>query len=217
MRAIRTKTGFRGGLRKRMKLGSIILSAILFISVLAPITAAENDTPTQVVEKLHTSLLTVMKEAKKLGYQGRYDRLSPVITATFDFPFIARIVVGRYWNRFSDEEKEKFVETFSRLSIATYAGSFDGYSGERFEVVSSKATRGGRVVVRSFLIKPEGDEINLDYILQKNGNKWSIVNVVANGVSDLSIKRADYTNFLEKEGYNRLIDKLKEKIACYSE
>jgi len=199
-----------------MKLRSILV-AISFMFVLVPITSAVIDTPTQVVEKLHASLLTVMKEAEKLGYQGRYDRLNPVISATFDFPFIARVVVGRYWQGFSDEEKAKFVATFSRLSIATYAGRFNGYSGERFKVVSSKATRRGRIVVRSILIKPEGDEINLDYILHKSGNQWNIINVVANGVSDLSLKRTDYTAFLKKKGFNSFIDKLNEKISCYAE
>jgi phospholipid transport system substrate-binding protein len=194
-----------------------ILVAIAFISFLIPKTSTGLDTPTQVVENLHASLLTVMKEAEKLGYQDRYDRLEPVITAAFDFPFIARIVVGRYWNGFSDEEKRNFVETFSRLSIATYAGRFDGYSGERFEVVSKKATRRGRIVVRSILIKPEGEEIELDYILHKNGDQWNIINVIANGVSDLSMKRSDYTTFLKKKGFNDFIDKLNLKINSYSE
>jgi phospholipid transport system substrate-binding protein len=199
-----------------MKLRSILV-AIVFMHFLVPATSAGIDTPTQVVEKLHASLLTVMKEAEKLGYKGRYDLLNPVINDVFDFPFIARVVVGRYWDGFSDEEKAEFVETFTRLSIATYACRFDGYSGERFEVVSSKETRRGRIMVRSILIKPKGDEIKLDYILHKNGNQWNIINIVANGVSDLSLKRTDYTTFLKKEGFSNFIDKLNEKISCYSE
>jgi phospholipid transport system substrate-binding protein len=195
----------------------LLLVAILAMPVLVPSRPVGADTPTRVVENLHATFLTVMKEAKELGYAGRYDRLSPVVTAAFDLPFIARIVVGRYWRSFDDEEKANFVETFSRLSIATYAGRFDGYSGERFKVVSSKESRHGRIIVRSILIKPEGDEIKLDYILHKSGNKWHIINVVANGVSDLSLKRSDYTAFLKKKGLKSLIDKLNEKISCYAE
>ena len=207
--------GLWDGLRK-MKLRSI-LCALLLVLTLVPMTLAENGTPTQVVERLHASLLNIMKEAKEMGYQGRYDRLAPVITASFDFPFIAKIVVGRYWEGFSDEEKKKFVDTFTRLSVATYAGRFDGYSGERFKVISSKETRRGLVVVRTLLIKSEGDKIELDYILHKNENKWNIINVIADGVSDLSLKRTDYTSFLRKNGFDDFIDKLNEKIACYSE
>jgi hypothetical protein len=47
------------------------------------------------------------------------DQLAPVTTANFDMPFIGKTVVGRYWEIFNNEQKSKFVETFSKLSIAT--------------------------------------------------------------------------------------------------
>jgi len=36
--------------------------------------------------------------------------------------------------------------------------------------------------------------------------------VIADGVSDISLKRADYTTFLKKNGFRALLDKLAEKI-----
>jgi phospholipid transport system substrate-binding protein len=178
---------------------------------------AEVDAPIQVVDNLHTVLLAVMKEAENLGYSGRYTRLAPVVTATFDIPFIARIIVGRYWRTFTDEKKTKFVETFRNLSIASYAGRFDGYSGERFTVVSTKALQDDYVMVKTLLIKRDGEEIELDYILHQVDNEWRVINVIADGVSDLSLKRADYTAFLKKKGFDALIDKLAEKISSYSD
>ena len=178
--------------------------------------SAEPDPPTQVVENLHASLLGVMKEAKKIGYQGRYEQLSPVIKETFDLPFIARIVVGRYWRTFNDEQKVKFLETFERLSIATYAHRFDGYSGEQFRLVSEKESRRGRIIVNTLLIKPDGEKIELDYTLKRHKHRWRVINVTANGVSDLSLKRSDYTTFLKRNGFEALINKLDEKICSYS-
>lgn len=175
------------------------------------------DVPTQVVENLHNALLAVMRDAETLGYSGRYARLAPVIKATFDLPFISKIVVGRYWRSFSEQEKTKFVETFSRLSIATYAGRFDGYSGERFTIVSTKELPKTYTMVRSLLIKPDGEQVELDYVLHETDNEWRVINVIADGVSDLSLKRADYTTFLKKKGINALLDKLEEKIIGYSD
>ena len=77
------------------------------------------DVPEQAIKDLQNCLLGVMKQAKALGYKGRYDRLAPVIRHTFDLPFIARIAVGRYWRTFSDKEKREFVDAFSQLSIAS--------------------------------------------------------------------------------------------------
>ena len=129
-----------------MKFVPLLMVAGLVLPFLVPASSVATDAPTEVVENLHTTLLAVMKYAERLGYTGRYDRPAPVIMATFDLPFIATIVVGRYWRTFSDEEKAKFVETFNRLTIATYAGRFDGYSGERFAVVSTKELRNNHIL-----------------------------------------------------------------------
>ena len=194
----------------------LIIVAVLIGSFFVPGTWAGADIQSQVIENLHTTLLAVMKKADSLGYAGRYNRLAPVITSTFDLPYIARIVVGRHWHNFSDDEKRIFLDTFIRLSIATYADRFNSYSGEQFKTISTKELQKGRTMVRSLLIKTDGDEIKLDYILHKKDNDWLVINVIAKGVSDLALKRADYTAFLKKSDLNALLDKLNKKIALYS-
>ncbi len=190
----------------------LLLVPILVMLIFMLSRPAGADTARQVVENLHSTLMSVMKQAGELGYKGRYDRLAPVIKSGFDFTFISRIVAGRYWHNFSEEERGKFVEVFTRLSIATYAGRFDGYSGEYFKMVSAKELRRGRLMIKTVLVKRNRDEVELDYILHNRDNQWLIINVIANGVSDISLKRADYTAFLKKKGFKALLDKLAEKI-----
>jgi phospholipid transport system substrate-binding protein len=169
--------------------------ALLALPLLAPAVAPAADTAAKVVEILHAELLFVMKQAKKLGYAGRYQRLAPTVTVSYDFPYISKVVVGRYWRSFTSEQKSQFIRAFSKLSIATYANRFDGYSGERFKTIS-------------------GEELK-DYILHQNNDQWRIINVIAEGVSDLSLKRADYTSYLKKKGVDALLQKLTEKIQQY--
>jgi phospholipid transport system substrate-binding protein len=169
-----------------------------------------------VVENLHSALLAVMKDGPKIGFRGRFDRLTPVITASFDLPFIAKTAIGRQWDTLDPSQKSSFIETFRRLSIATYAANFDSYSGEGFRVVSEKELDHGQLQVRSQLIKSSGGEVSLDYVLRPVDRQWRIINVIANGVSDLALKRADYTQFLKTNGFDALLGKLNEKIAQYS-
>ena len=122
------------------KLVVITIFALLSLLV-APAGAA--DSATQVIENLHAELLFVMKQAKKLGYEGRYQRLAPTVTASYDFPYISKVVVGRYWRSFTAEQKAQFIRAFSKLSIATYANRFDGYSGERFKTISGEELKRG--------------------------------------------------------------------------
>ena len=41
-----------------------------------------------------------------------------------------------------------------------------------------------------------------------------IFNVIADGVSDLSLRRADYNSILKQEGYDSLVQHLRDKTAA---
>lgn len=170
-----------------------------------------------VVEKLHGTLIDAMKNADRLGYMGRYDLLAPVIEEGFDLPYIARIVLGRqHWKSLDRGQRSTMLETFSRLAVATYAGRFDGYSGERFEVISERPLKRGRILVRSELRESDGNVVRLDYVLHQADSQWRIVNVIADGVSDLSLKRADYSAIMKDEGFDALIARMQEQIVEYA-
>lgn len=68
-------------------------------------------------------------------------------------------------------------------------------------------------MVRTHLIKTTSEAIDLDYILHENNGAWQVINVLADGISDLSLKRADYTSILKQQGINALIDKTNAKIS----
>ena len=143
------------GCKRRAKSFQIILIALLVLTFSSPAVASGPDSAARVVERLHAELLDVMKQAKALGYKGRYQRLAPVVTSSYDLPFISKVVVGRYWNEFSPEQRERFVNTFTKLSIATYANQFNGYSGEHFKTISAEESTRGRLVIKTVLVKSE--------------------------------------------------------------
>ncbi len=183
---------------------------------------AQNEDPLsarQVVETFQAKLIEVMKQGKKLGYQGRYEKLDPAVRASHDLKRIARITVGREWSKLSEQQKEQWIDVFSRLSISSYAHNFKGFSGESFRFESEEETPNKRgVIVRSFFVIPdEKKEVKFDYLMKKSGDSWLIINIIANGVSDLALKRSEYSSIMDREGYNALISKITEKIEKYSQ
>ncbi len=175
----------------------------------------END-PTAIVEQLQASLLQVMREAGQLGYQGRYARLAPVIEASHGLSRIARVAVGRYWKKLDAEQQAVYVKTFIEFSIATYARRFDSYSGETFQIDSQQQTAANQAVVRTALVKTNGEQVSLDYILRRVDGRWRIINIIADGVSDLALKRAEYTSMIRRRGIDALIAELRAKITRYA-
>jgi len=173
-------------------------------------------TARQVVEKFQDELIAVMKDGKKLGYAGRYDRLKEPVSNSHELTKIARIVVGKEWEKLSEEQQQKLVDVFSELSIASYAHNFKDYSGESFVFDSEEETTRGGFVVHSHLVIPDDKPVKFDYMLKEKGNSWRIINIIANGVSDLALKRSEYTTILQREGFDALISKISEKINNYS-
>lgn len=189
---------------------------VLMVLIILPGTGtAQQEDPTTVVEHFQEILIEVMKNAEQWGYEGRYERLAPVVRQTHDLPIIVRVAVGRYWGQFSKDQKKLLVDTFSELSIATYAFRFDGYSGQTFRTLSAERLHNDEAVVQTAFVESDGDTRRFDYILRRTEDGWHIVNIIVDGVSDLALKRAEYTSILRREGFDSLITKLEEKIAQY--
>lgn len=193
---------------------SMFAASLLLLSGLAA--AADDAGAKSVVEKLHESLLGAMQAGSTAGFKGREDMLAPVITSSFDFETICRIVTGRHWKTASDEQKARFTEVFKKLSVATYASNFSSFSGEKFQTEGSEADRDA-LIIRTTLRPTDGEPVPLNYLLRQTNGQWRIMNVVAQGVSDLSLKRADYTAVIKSEGFDSLIKRLEKKVAEMSQ
>jgi len=167
----------------------------------------------KVVEKLHEALLGVMKDAKTLGYDGRYERLSPVIHENFDLPFMAEKSVGRHWKSAGEANQRALVATFSRFTVANFAGRFDGFSGQSFRTLGVEPATYGTVLVRTRLDEPGDEGVALDYRLRSVDGSWRIVDIYLNGtVSELALRRSEYSALIQREGFQALLAKLDERI-----
>jgi phospholipid transport system substrate-binding protein len=178
-------------------------------------TGADTDThaASAVVEALHEELLEVMKQAEQLGYEGRYEKLEPVLQQLFDTSFMAEKSVGRHWKKIEDPKREKLRQTFRRFTIANYAGRFNGYSGERFETLREEPSTHGTILVHSHLIESGGDVVQLNYRLHPVDDEWRIFDVYLNGtVSELALRRSEYSSLIQRDGLDALIVALEEKI-----
>jgi phospholipid transport system substrate-binding protein len=166
-----------------------------------------------VVEKLHAALIDVMQNAEALGYDGRYAQLTPVVEETFDLPFMARKSVGRHWKDLAESQQAIWTEAFQRLTTASYAGRFGGYSGESFETNSEEAAIQDTMMVITTLMRPRDDDVRLNYRLRRVGDTWKIIDVYLDGtVSELALRRSEYSAVLKRQGFEELVSTLNGKV-----
>ncbi len=179
--------------------------------------AADSRTPTTRIDALHTSLIDVMKNAVALGYEGREKALQRVIPSYFNVDFMARKSLGPHWNSLDTEARRRYLATFARFMIANYAGRFDGYSGQSFETLGHEPGPRNTVIVKSRLLDPEGENVELNYRMSQDGGEWKIVDVYLNGtVSELALRRSEFVSIVKRENLDALLVALDQKIAKLS-
>lgn len=208
------------------------LAAVMLLMAADPVDLAAKEGGSQaetsvqtIVQQLNTTLLDVMQSADALGYRGRYEKLDPVLRSTFDFAFMAKIAVGRAWNELDGPERDLLVERFAEMSVATFASRFDGYSGERFEIVGEKPGPRDTVIVDDRIVRPNDPSVGLNFVLKAKGDQaaegdpadgsgWRIIDVMLDGkFSELARQRAEFAAVLKNGGYEDLIAALEQRIA----
>jgi phospholipid transport system substrate-binding protein len=186
---------------------------VLLAAAAGPSAAAEG--PSAVIGKLNQTLLEVMRQAEVLGAHGRYDRLETPLRESFDFPRMASIAAGRHWQGLGPAQKRRLEEAFARMSIATFAARFDGYSGERFVIEGEEESLRGAVLVRSHLIKADGEAVAIDYLLSRRDATWRIIDVFLEAtVSELATRRAEYGAVLANEDLEALLRRIDERAEA---
>lgn len=188
-------------LLRSARLGLIV--ALLASSVAATAAPAS---PEQVVESFHLALLTSMKSGGACA--DRAGPLGAIVAADFDLPGIARQVIRRHWDKLDDAQRARFTASLARLVVNTYAKEFKAYAGERFETLSSADYGTGSRQVRTRMTRPSGEPVAFDYLLRETAGSWRIANIVADGVSDLAVRSAQYDQVMKNEGLDSLVDKL---------
>jgi len=199
-----------------IRLVRLLVSACCLVLVVFPASSAQ--TPSERIGGLNAALLDVMKNAADLGYRGRYEKLHPVMTGLYDFSLMSRVAVGAYWKGLEKAKREQLIDAFSRMSVATYAARFDGYSGEKFEIISSEKSVRDTMLVKTNLIKSDGTPIALNYLTRTRDGEWRIIDVFLDArFSELARLRADYTAVIKREGFDILIETIEAKIKGLTE
>jgi len=190
------------------------ISFILMACLPAAAAPSPADSGTALIARLNDTLLATMKAANDLGYEGRYKKLEPVIESTFDLGFMSQYSAGRHWRTLTASQKKKLTDAFSRLTVATYANRFNGYSGESFKVLAEETPREGNRLVHSELIKSDGEAIKLNYLLRQTKQGWRVIDVFLKGsISELATKRSEYSSALGNQGFDGLMEIFERKIA----
>ena len=195
----------------RLRLAVYLSFAAMLLSTATPAHPAGPATTT--IAKLDDTLLTVLKNADTLGFQGRLEKLRPAVADAFDLEFMAEKSIGKYWKPLSDADKARWVALFHEYTAATYAGNFDHFGNQKFEISGEEPSQNDTTVVHTTLIDPGSETTELDYRLQQTPKGPKVIDIYLKGtVSQLALQRSDFTSVLDRGGLDALTTTIRGKI-----
>lgn len=175
---------------------------------------AETSAPVKVVETMHAGMVDVMRTSATTTFEERAAKLGPVVDTAYDLDFMGRKSLGKSFDALSPEDQKRWLDSFHRFMIANYAGRFTSYSGQKFETLGEEPAAQDTVLVRTHIVDPGKETVDLAYRLRQQDGTWKIIDVYLKGtVSELALRRSDFTAILDRQGFPALMANLDAKIA----
>lgn len=196
-------------------LGLALLSAasVVIASSVSASTEAVNAKAIAFVKKSGVDAIKVLG-AGDMSAADRKVRFRTLILETFDEPAIARLVLGRYWDTATADQRTHFVDAFKEALVHVYMTKFFDYSGESLSVSDAKADAAGSIVVHSEIQNPTGTQsYDLDWHVVDTDRAPKLIDLSIDGVSTTLTQKQDYASVLQTSGGNvdDLIGKLKSQ------
>ena len=130
-------------------------------------------------------------------------------------PQIAGFVLGHYWQKATDAERQRFTTVFRDFLVRVYSQRFNDYDGASFKVIGQHVEDTANTVVFTEMNQPaSGQQMRVEWrVVDKDG--YRIVDISAGGVSLAKVQREDFMSSLRQNGgsVSNLILQLQEKVA----
>jgi len=163
------------------------------------------------VRGLYDALLNTMKSGRTLGQSGRFAQLAPVIRRSFDIASMTRLSVGQTWAGLNEAQRQQVSESYGRYIAAIYADRFDSYAGQKLEVTDERSGPSG-LMVKSQIIKANGELVKVDYLMRPNGESWLISDIYLDGaISEVATRRSEFAAIIRVGGIDGLVAALNRK------
>ncbi len=178
---------------------------------------AQGQAPDALIKTISEDVLATIKADKDIQ-GGNIARINALVETKIlphvDFQKMTASAVGRHWPSATPDQQKKIVNEFRQLLIYTYAGAL---SEVKNQTIRFRPMRGApsdtEAEVRSHIIQPRSEPIQLDYRLEKVATGWKIIDVNILGVWLVETYRASFTAEVNKGGIDGLIKTLTDKNA----
>jgi len=169
--------------------------------------------PSMFIKELAQDAITVF-DSRQTTVETREKKFQSLLTENFAMEKISRFVVGKHWNRMSSPQRQQYGRLFEEWLVKYYSIRLNGYSDQRVRVISKKAVGRNDVLVRTHFEGPTTPKpIKVNWRVRQFKSGPRIVDVIVEGVSMITMQRADFTAIIDKRGTEGFLQKLRARLS----
>jgi phospholipid transport system substrate-binding protein len=175
---------------------------------------ATTGAPDELVRKLSTDVLESIRKDPALQ-NGDFTKLQQLVDEKIlpyvNFDKMTQLAVGRGWRQATAEQKQTLTREFRTLLVRTYSGAMSQVRDHQVKMLPFRPTSPDDVVVRTQIVAPRGDPIQLDYRMEKTDAGWKIYDVNVVGVWLVENYKNSFASEINQGGIDGLIKSLSQR------
>ena len=192
------------------KLSTALFTFLLLFSISGQAADSINLSPYTVLEKAgnqpFTRISNNQQEIKK------FPNLMNVIVQeelmpTIDYKYAAYKILGKHLKKTTKEQRAKFALSMRSYLARTYATALKQYKNQQVIFEQEKSTKGKRIVaIRAQIIDLNKQTIDMIFKMRMNKKtgEWKAYDMVVEGISLLSSKKAEFSKRIAKQGVEQV-------------
>ncbi len=183
--------------------------------ILAGEASAQQEAPDVLVKRISQEVQDLAKTDKQIQ-AGNQQRIMEIVQAKViphvNFQRMTALAAGRFWREATPDQQTALISEFRTLLIYTYSGAISQVRNQVLEFKPMRASPDDdEVEVKSMVVQPRGEPIQLNYRLEKTPAGWKIYDVNILGAWLIETYKGTFASEIGKNGIDGLIKALAER------
>ncbi|MDD3463031.1 MAG: ABC transporter substrate-binding protein [Sulfurospirillaceae bacterium] len=175
------------------------------------VSALEESTIEPFMKKNIEVVASIIRD-KALKEDIKTTKIFSIFDQVFDYTTMSRISLGSAkWKELNKSQQDEFSMAFEKKLKNSYINKLNLYTDEKIVLGNMQKINNTRIQLLMTLFK-NNEKYEVIYKFYKtNNNEWLIYDVDVLGVSIIQTYKIQFAEFLQKEPFEKLIEKLKSK------
>jgi len=194
-----------------MKLKICLPVLFCFVSLAMQVLPGRAETPTARVRSMLEEVMILQTNPQLQGQEFRNQRraaIKEIISQNFEFNAMAKHALGAYWDKLNEAEQVEFKTLFQDLFQDSYTKLVLDFLKQEKILYLQEELHQNQALVKTSILRVN-EEIPVDYSLTLAQGKWTVEDIIIDGVSIVRNYQRSFNQVIQRDSYKSLLQKMR--------